>query len=151
MSVVCTGNICRSPIGEHVLRDALTKAGLADRVKVSSAGTGNWHVGGPADPASERVLREAGYTWQHTAHQIDAAELATIDLALACDLDHFRHLNRLTDDPSKVVLLRHFDPDADSAEVPDPYSGPDAEFIAVLRMIEAATPGIVAEIRSRLA
>ncbi|RIJ76438.1 low molecular weight phosphotyrosine protein phosphatase [Nakamurella silvestris] len=150
VSVVCTGNICRSPIGEHVLRDALTKAGLGDRVRVTSAGTGNWHVGGPADAASERVLRDAGYTWNHTAHQIDAAELATVDLALACDLGHFRALRRMTEDPDKVVLLRQFDPDADGDEVPDPYSGPDSEFLEVLRMIEAATPGIVDEIRRRL-
>ena len=151
VSVVCTGNICRSPIGEHVLRHALTEAGLADRVRVTSAGTGNWHVGGPADAASQRVLAAAGYTSDHVAHQITAAELTTVDLALACDLDHFRHLRQLTSDPAKVVLLRSFDPDADGDEVPDPYSGPDSEFVDVLRMIEAAAPGIVEEIRRRLA
>ena len=43
--VVCSGNICRSPIGEIVLREKLRDAGLGDRVVVDSAGTGGWHVG----------------------------------------------------------------------------------------------------------
>ena len=42
--VVCSGNICRSPIGEVVLTEQLKRAGLADRVVVDSAGTGAWHL-----------------------------------------------------------------------------------------------------------
>ena len=48
--VVCSGNICRSPMGEIVLRHKLEEAGLGDRVVVDSAGTGDWHVGDGADP-----------------------------------------------------------------------------------------------------
>ena len=48
--VVCSGNICRSPMGESVLRSRFAHAGLSDEdVVVDSAGTGAWHVGGPAD------------------------------------------------------------------------------------------------------
>ena len=49
------------------------------------------------------------------------------------------------------MLLRSFDPDADDDEVPDPYYGPDSGFDEVLAMTEAAVPGIVEEIRRRLA
>lgn len=36
---VCTGNICRSPMAEYALRQALEEQGLADRVEVASVGT----------------------------------------------------------------------------------------------------------------
>ena len=63
--VVCSGNICRSPIGEQVLRAAVAEAGLADRVEVSSAGIGSWHIGQGAHPVTERVLRAFD---RHLAH-----------------------------------------------------------------------------------
>jgi len=149
--VVCSGNICRSPIGEQVLRAAIAEAGLADRVLVSSAGTGDWHLGQGANPRSERVLRAAGYPeWKHTARMISRAELRDIDLVLAADRGHLAELRALTDEPDKVVLLRSFDPDADDDEVPDPYYGPDSGFDEVLAMTRAATPGIVDEIRRLL-
>ena len=43
--VICSGNICRSPMGEVILRQLLDEAGLGDRVEVDSAGTGGWHAG----------------------------------------------------------------------------------------------------------
>jgi len=148
--VVCSGNICRSPIGEIVLRAALAQAGLGDRVRVSSAGTGDWHVGQSANPRAARVLRAAGYPTDHVARQITADELADIDLVLAADRGHRSELRPLTDHPDRIRLLRSFDPDADTDEVPDPYYGPDAGFDDVLAMIEAATPGVVQEIRGML-
>jgi protein-tyrosine phosphatase len=149
--VVCSGNICRSPIGEQVLRAAIADAGLADRVLVSSAGTGDWHLGQGANPRSERVLRSAGYPeWKHTARMISRSDLPDIDLVLAADRGHLIELRGLTDDPAKIVLLRSFDPNADDDEVPDPYYGPDSGFDEVLEMTQAAVPGVVQEIRRRL-
>ena len=46
---VCLGNICRSPTAEVVFRSAATRAGLAHRIEIDSAGTGEWHVGNPPD------------------------------------------------------------------------------------------------------
>ncbi len=150
--VVCSGNICRSPIGEQVLRAAIAEAGLADRVRVSSAGTGDWHIGQGANPRAMRVLRAAGYPeHDHIARMITRPDLQDIDLVLAADRGHLQDLRVLSDDPDKLVLLRSFDPDADDDEVPDPYYGPDAGFDDVLAMTVAAAPGIVAEIHRRLA
>jgi len=149
--VVCTGNICRSPIGEQVLRAAIIEAGLNDRVRVSSAGTDGWHVGGGAHHGSVRVLRTAGYPeHDHVARMITRSELADVDLVLAADRGHLRDLRAMTTDHDKVVLLRSFDPDAEHDEVPDPYYGPDSGFDEVLAMTVAAAPGIVQEIRRRL-
>jgi low molecular weight protein-tyrosine phosphatase len=147
--VVCSGNICRSPIGEQVLRSAIAEAGLADQVRVSSAGTGDWHIGQRANRRAVKVLRGAGYATDHLARQITPRELAGVDLALAADRGHLRELRAMTQDHAKVALLRSFDPGADD-EVPDPYYGPDSGFDEVLAMTEAAAPGVIAEIRRLL-
>ena len=64
---VCSGNICRSPIAEKVFAAELERAGLAEGVRVTSAGTGGWHVGDPADERAAAVLRAAGYPSDHRA------------------------------------------------------------------------------------
>ena len=148
--VVCSGNICRSPIGEQVLRAAIDQAGLTDQVRVSSAGTGDWHVGQGANERTVRVLRAAGLATEHRARQITRADLDGIDLVLAADRGHVRELRRLTSDRDKVALLRSFDPDADDDEVPDPYYGPDSGFDEVLAMTQSAAPWVIDEIRRRL-
>ncbi|MBR7678700.1 low molecular weight phosphotyrosine protein phosphatase, partial [Streptomyces daliensis] len=56
---VCTGNICRSPMAEAVFRARVEEAGLDDLVTTSSAGTGSWHVGDPADPRTSAALGAA--------------------------------------------------------------------------------------------
>jgi protein-tyrosine phosphatase len=144
---VCTGNICRSPIAEKVFVHEVERAGLADAVHVSSAGTGNWHVGSPADERAESVLLAAGYKVEHVARQVDAEQLGA-DLIVALDRSHERALRSLVPEPDRVRLLRSFDPDAPPrAEVPDPYFGDDDGFAAVLEMIRAAMPGMIEWVR----
>lgn len=148
--MICTGNICRSPIGEQMLRAALADAGLADSVRVSSAGTGDWHVGQRAHRQTEQALRRAGFATDHRARQITREELGTVDLALAADRGHVLLLRRMTDAPEKIRLLRSFDPGADIDEVPDPYGCPDEAFDDVVAMTAAAIPGVLAEVRRLL-
>jgi protein-tyrosine phosphatase len=144
---VCTGNICRSPIAEKVFVHELEQAGLADAVHVSSAGTGSWHIGSPADERAAAVLRAAGYDVAHIARQVDAEQLGA-DLIVALDRSHQRALRSLVPEPDRVRLLRSFDPDAPSgAEVPDPYYGDDDGFATVLEMIRAAMPGMIEWVR----
>lgn len=133
-----------------VLRAHLDRAGLADRVVVTSAGTGNWHVGQAADPRAAKVLRNHGYDDDHVARQLDAEELAA-DLIIALDGEHLRALRRSVPEPERVRLLRSFDPAApEGAEVPDPYYGGPEGFDEVLSMIEAAAPGIVEWVAARV-
>ena len=142
---VCSGNICRSPIAEKVFAAELERAGLAEGVRVSSAGTGGWHVGDPADDRAAAVLRAAGYPSDHRARQVDA-EVLGADLIVALDDTH-RHALRDVG-ASRVRLLRSFDPTApEGAEVPDPYYGGDDGFDEVLAMIQAAVPGMLDWVR----
>src|SRR5450755_2384600 len=74
--LVCLGNICRSPMAEVVVRAELERAGLAGKVEVDSAGTGDWHVGGPMDRRARAELARRGYDGtSHRARQIDASWL----------------------------------------------------------------------------
>ena len=142
---VCSGNICRSPIAEKVFAAELERAGLAEGVRVSSAGTGGWHVGDPADDRAAAVLRAAGYPSDHRARQVDAEALGA-DLIVALDDTHRRALCDVG--ASRVRLLRSFDPTApEGAEVPDPYYGGDDGFDEVLAMIQAAVPGMLDWVR----
>ncbi|GAB3587501.1 low molecular weight protein-tyrosine-phosphatase [Amycolatopsis endophytica] len=147
---VCSGNICRSPMAAVVFRAHLERAGLADRVRVTSAGTGPWHVGEPADERARDTLRAHGYRAKHVAAQVDGDHLAA-DLLLAADQGHLRALRRMADDPGRVRLLRSFDPTAPAdAEVPDPYYGGDDGFDDVLAMIERTVPALLDWVNARL-
>jgi protein-tyrosine phosphatase len=144
---VCTGNICRSPIAEKVFVHELERAGLADDVDVSSAGTGGWHIGDPADERAAGLLRAEGYRTEHSARQVDAEQLGA-DLLVALDNSHRHTLQSMVPEPDRVRLLRSFDPDSPpDAEVPDPYYGSNEGFTEVLRMIRAAMPGMLQWVR----
>lgn len=149
VTFICTGNICRSPIAEKVFAAELERAGLADGVHVTSAGTGGWHVGSPADERAAALLRAEGYPAEHRARQIDA-ELLSADLIVALDNTHRRTLQAKVPEPERVRLLRSFDPAAPSgADVPDPYYGDEEAFAQVLDMVRAAVPGIVEWVRTQ--
>ncbi|MBW4041211.1 MAG: low molecular weight phosphotyrosine protein phosphatase [Acidobacteria bacterium] len=159
---VCTGNICRSPIAEVVLRHRFEAAGLGDRVAVDSGGTSSEELGNPIDPRAARVLREAGYRVpQRTAHQVTSRDVADRDLLLPMTAQHARRLR--TQAPSaaaaaKVRLYRSFDPSAASLgvmdesalDVEDPWYGGHDDFIATLEQVEAAAGAIVEHVRAEL-
>ncbi|GAA3753397.1 low molecular weight protein-tyrosine-phosphatase [Spinactinospora alkalitolerans] len=157
--MVCLGNICRSPMAEKVLLADLEHAGLADSVRVDSAGTGDWHIGSDMDTRAASVLRVHGYTTDHVARRFDAVWFAERDLILAMDTDNFADLRRLveavTADPAqaeeRVRLFRSFAPGAGpNPEVPDPYYGGDDGFTTVLNMVEAASKGLTDELTALL-
>ena len=153
---VCTGNICRSPMAEVVLRDRFEAAGLGESVLVDSSGVSDEEHGAPIDPRAADVLREAGYALPpHRAHQVTGAEVGDRDLLLAMTAQHARALRRIAPDPdsaARVRMFRSFDPASDAADldVADPWYGGRDDFVAVLEQVEAAADGIVAHVRSEL-
>jgi len=140
---VCTGNICRSPMAEVVFRWFADSVGLGDRVVSTSAGTGDWHVGEPADPRTTEALARRGYDGtRHRARQFSSGDFARNDLVIALDRSHERNLRAWAQsetDSDKVVLLRAFDATGnDPLDVPDPYYAGTEAFDDVLGMIESA-------------
>jgi len=156
---VCTGNICRSPSAEVVLRSLLRDAGLADRVRVDSAGTGPWHAGKDMDPRARQALTRHGYQPPpHVARQFQPADFADRDLVIALDAGHLARLEQLallaehSDDAfTSIVLLRSHDPAAPAElDVPDPYYGGEREFEDALGQIERACAGLLQALRAGL-
>lgn len=150
---VCTGNICRSPMAESVFRARVAEAGLDGLVEVDSAGTGGWHEGDGADPRTVSVLEEHGYDGEHTARQFQPSWFSRLDLVIALDAGHLKALRRLAptpEDAGKVRLLRSYDPAAGAdLDVPDPYYGGRDGFEECLEMVEAASDGLLAEVREQ--
>lgn len=162
---VCTGNICRSPMAEIVLRARFAAAGLADAVEVDSTGISDEERGNPVDWRARSVLRRHGYPTGdgHRARQTRALDLAERDLVLPMTAAHARALRRLAGgDPAltpRIRMFRGFDPaapaDPDQPEhvldVDDPWYGPEGGFETTLSEVEAAADGIVAHVRDALA
>lgn len=148
---VCTGNICRSPMAEVIVRSKLEDAGLGDAVRVSSSGSGDWHVGHKADERARRELADHGYNGEaHRAQQF-GYEQEQADLIVALDTNHVSELVVRGVPEEKVRLLRSFDPDAPAgAGVADPYYGGPEGFTVVREQIEAAADGIIRWVREQL-
>ena len=147
IALVCLGNICRSPMAHVVLADRVAAAGLDDRVEVVSAGTGDWHVGGPMDRRAAALLTTEGYDASaHRAQQIPPSWLDECDLVLAMDRQNLRDVRALATgpvDPERVRMFRDFDPVDPGGDVPDPYYGGDDGFRDVLEMVERTCDAIV--------
>lgn len=149
---VCLGNICRSPIGEGVMRHLVEEAGLSAVVEVDSAGTAGYHSGEPPDSRARAAGRRAGVEVGGRARQFKRGDFARFDYVLAMDDANFRDLGALVPDVAarkKLHLLRSFDPTAPrGATVPDPYYGDEADFDEVVRICLDACRPLLAHLRS---
>ena len=152
ITFVCTGNICRSPMAEKMFAHQITERGLDDSVRVTSAGTADWHIGRSADERANRVLRGHGYPTDHVAAQVDIDHL-NADLVIALARNHVPLLQQLGVDADRIRILRSFDPrsGAHALDVDDPYYGDAQDFEDVLAVIEAALPGLHDWVDERLA
>ena len=134
---VCTGNICRSPMGEIILRHFFNERGLGDQVNVESSGVSDEEWSHPIDPRAVRVLRERGYGDEiprdHFAHRISREEIDRTDLFLPMTASHMRALLRMlpAGKRAEVHMYRSFDPNLpkpkpgreDQIDLVDPWYG----------------------------
>ena len=141
--VVCTGNICRSPMGEIVLREQFARAGIGEpEVRVRSAGVSSEEQGNRVDWRARKVLGEAGYPQRRkgAAHRVTVTELQESDLILAMTASHQRALARMAEaagvDPAKIRMWR-------DGDMPDPWYGDMSDFRATMQAIEAGAELIV--------
>lgn len=151
---LCHGNICRSPLAEVLIEAAIAEDSLlAGRVAISSAGTSDEHAGEGMHPNSAAILRERGLRSTHQARLFTPALAMTIDLVLAADQANLRNgrtIIRLAQKEPEIRLLRDFDPASHGRDLDDPWGYPPAEYERVTKEIEAAIPGLLAELRDRI-
>jgi protein-tyrosine phosphatase len=143
--VVCTGNICRSPTGEGVLKHLAEKENLA--IQFDSAGTHDYHVGEAPDRRAIAHAKRRGYDLSGLrARQVVPEDFEKFDLVLAMDRGHLKILERMCPAGSRHKL-RLF---AAGEEVPDPYYGGAEHFEQALDLIEKAAKRLLDELRSHL-
>jgi len=154
---VCTGNICRSPMAELMLKAALEREGLDGLVEVDSAGTTGYEAGRPIDPRAGRRLAATQLASEHhVAREWEHGWFRERDLILALDIDHYAWLSEAAPDQEsldKIRMLRSFDPamagrDRLDQGIEDPWYGGHADFDAVWHQIHSALPGLVEHIRT---
>ena len=136
--MVCTGNICRSPLAECVLRHKAALRGVKERLHIDSAGTGDWHCGEAPDPRVRQVAAHYGVTMTGTARQVTLQDLRHFDLLVCMDQTHRAHLESMGCKDVKARLLLEFDPQSRGLDVPDPYYGGIEGFHEVFRMVDRA-------------
>ena len=151
--MVCTGNICRSPTAEGVLRHKIARAGLQDRVHIDSAGTHDYHVGAPPDDRSCHHASLRGYDLSELrARQVHRRDFERFDLILGMDWDHMELLQEQCppEQRHKLRRLMEFAPAGLGEVVADPYHGGKQSFETVLDHVEVACDGLLQHIRTEL-
>lgn len=131
--VVCVGNICRSPMGEYLLKHHTAEAGAS--IAVSSAGLGAL-VGKGADPYAVEVMAEHGLDiTPHRARQLDSELVRGHELVLVMEHWQQREVERLYPySRGRVHLLGKWS----DTEIADPYRKPKESFIEAYEKIEKA-------------
>lgn len=148
---VCMGNICRSPLAQGVFEDVLRREGLGDEVFVDSAGTGPWYVGSPPD---ERARKSASFRGidlgAQQARRIAPDDCRSFDYVLTMDEENYRAVSALCrEGGAEVRPFLDYAPERPESEVPDPFYGGPEGFEHVLDLVEAASEGLLEDIRQR--
>lgn len=159
---VCTGNICRSPMAEIILRTRFEERGLGSAVRVESSGVSDEEYGNPIDRRAVRVLRDRGYELphRHFAHRITPEEIEETDLFLPMTASHMQSLLRQLPESkrSEVHLYRSFDPKLrkpmpgheSDIDLVDPWYGGPEDFEVAIDQIDGVAPYIVDWVEERL-
>lgn len=135
------------------MHSQVAAAGLAEQVRIDSAGTAGWHRGKRPDARMLAAAAGRGYELTSFARQFEAEDLAGFDLVVVMDESNRRDLGAL--DPegrhaAKVRLFCEFCTRHDLREVPDPYYGGPEGFEQVLDLLEDGCAGLLRHVQERL-
>ena len=148
---VCMGNICRSPTAHGVFEQLIKDEKLTERLEIDSAGTHAYHVGEPPDRRAQETAQKRGIDLSYIkARKIQESDFEYYDYVLAMDKDNYDILDQAcpVDYKSKLSLFLDFAPEHAFDEVPDPYYGGIRGFENVFDMVDAASKGLLKDIKS---
>ena len=144
---VCTGNIVRSPLAEHMFFKLARDAGVAGQFLVDSAGTTSYHVGEQPDHRMRQVAAEYGLDYTGRSRLFTRRDFDEFDLIIVMDRSNRSSLERLARgdaDLEKIHMLREFDPQGGpNADVPDPYYGGINGFHEAYHLVERSTQNLL--------
>ena len=142
---VCTGNICRSPTAEAVLRQKAAAAGIGDHLTIDSAATRDWNVGLPPSRLTIACAEAKGYEIRGlVARQLAPSDFTDFDRIFAMAYGHLRELERLKP-PASTATIRMFLQDG---EVADPFGGMRADYERCLDIIEARCDVLLEQLKA---
>jgi protein-tyrosine phosphatase len=148
---VCLGNICRSPTAEGVFSALVEREGLTEQISADSAGVGSWHIGNPPDRRATAAALQRGIDLSlQRARQVKVADFQRFDYVIAMDAENHSALGGLcpAGEEDRLHMFLQFAPGLGIDDVPDPYYGGGNGFEDVLDMVEAASSGLLADIRA---
>lgn len=144
---VCLGNICRSPMAEAYFRDLVSKEGLAERIDVTSCGTGDWHIGNPPHEGTQAILTQKGIGFEGVhAKTMDRDQTLSHDYIVAMDRSNVKDLVAAGVPRERIRLLTDFINNPEVVDVPDPYFHHNFDY--VYELIEAGSKGILDTIKA---
>ena len=149
--MVCTANICRSPIAHGLMRHLLDLKGLNNLVTVESAGTHIIQKGLSPDVRAQQVAGQHGIDLSDLrSRNIRHKDFSAFDSILVMDNENYHILQQICPEEHrhKISLIMEFASQSDELEVPDPYFSNIAGFERVFSMLEMAMEDVVEHIHT---
>ena len=125
---ICHGNICRSPLGEFILKDMVVKAGLSEQFYIASAATSTEEIGNDVHRGSKAIMKKYNIPFgPRSARQMTKRDYAEYDYLIGMDTANIRNMNRIAEgDPQrKIFKLLSFA--GSGRDVADPWYTGDFE------------------------
>lgn len=119
---ICHGNICRSPMGEFILKDMVKKRGIADQFSIASCATSTEEIGNSLHYGARAKLDEMGIPHtRHCARQLTKKDYENYDYLLCMDQWNVRNIMRIIrkDPDNKVHMLLEYA--GENREIADPW------------------------------
>jgi protein-tyrosine-phosphatase len=150
VTIVCTGNTCRSPMAEVLLRHALDARDPAlPPIRVQSAGV-SAYAGDPASENAVRAVQKVGLNLEsHRSRKLTAPLLEESDLIIAMTESHLALIEHFFPDSSVPAILFREPADGPGSEVPDPFGGSLGDYIETRDSLAAAIPALLKELQTR--
>ncbi len=147
---VCTGNICRSPTADGIMKKIIADNGLSNKVIVDSAGTHGYHVNSPPDNRATATAKANGIDISNLrARMINTNDFLEFDIMLAMDRGHLEFMQQMQPSASKakIDIFLNYAQNIDEIDVPDPYYGTGDGFQYVFDLIQNGCDGLLKNIK----
>lgn len=119
---VCHGNICRSPMAEHVFRHMVEKKGISNKFHIASSATSTEEIGNAVHHGTKRKLREVGISCDEKyAVQLTKKDYIDYDYILCMDSNNIRNTMKIICKDEEKKVCRLLDYSDKPRDIADPW------------------------------
>lgn len=146
---ICTGNICRSPTAEGIVKYICKKNNIKT-IHCDSAALYNYHIGDTPDARAIETAKNYGVNIQNIrARKINLNDINVFDMIIGMGKDHIIKLKEIFDDNNKIYMYLNFTKKYKNQDVPDPYYGTMQDFEQTYKLIRIGAEEIVKKFGSK--